>query len=102
MVTAVATGHGNGNNHGVALNFSNVLKVDVPMGRHGKHRDVVSKIWRIWSVQVRTRPCAFAGWTRWGENADVRLALTSHPREAIDVATSTDDKYLYRVAQASL
>ena len=87
----------NGNSHRQALNFSSVLKINVPVGRNGKHKDLITK---ILADLERANAEAAVRVPLEGLNGEkmqnVRSALNRVTREKnMDVATSTDDKYLY-------
>ncbi len=87
----------NGNSKPEALNFASVLLVDVPQGRHGKHRDLVSRI--LADLERATANTAvripLSGLD--GEKIqNVRSALNRVTRvKSIEVATAADEKYLY-------
>lgn len=88
----------NGNNgNGEALNFANVLQVDVPQGRQGKHRKLVSQILAdlertAQDTAVRVPLSGLDG----EKMQNVRSALNRVTRaKSIDVATAADEKYLY-------
>src|SRR3954452_15246240 len=90
-------GNGNNNNHRQALNFSSVLKIDVPLGRNGKHKDLVTKILAdLERASADAAVCVPLDGLDGEKMQNVRSALNRVTREKnLDVATSTDDKYLY-------
>ena len=90
-------GNGNGNNHGRALNFSSVLKIDVPLGRNGKHKDLVTRILAdLERANADAAVCVPLDGLDGEKMQNVRSALNRVTREKnMDVATSTDNKYLY-------
>ena len=76
--------------------FESMLMVDVPKGRNGKHREIVaqllSDIKHLEPGNALKVPLAELPDTK--EN--IRSALNRATRErSIDVATSSDDEYLY-------
>jgi hypothetical protein len=88
----------NGNNgNGEALNFASVLQVDVPQGRHGKHRKLVSQIMADLErtngdTAVRIPLSGLDG----EKMQNVRSALNRVTRaKSMEVATAADEKYLY-------
>ena len=87
----------NGNNGGEPLNFASVQQVNVPQGRHGKHRDLVSRI--LADLERATADTAvrvpLSGLD--GEKMqNVRSALNRVTRaKNMEVATAADEKYLY-------
>ena len=88
----------NGNNsNGEALNFASVLQVDVPHGRQGKHRDLVSRIVAdleraAADTAVRIPLSGLDG----EKMQNVRSALNRVTRaKSLEVATAADEKYLY-------
>lgn len=88
----------NGNNgNGDALNFSNILQVDVPQGRKGKHRVLVSQILADLERAAADTAVRIPLNGLDGERMqNVRSALNRVTREKrMDVATAADEKYLY-------
>jgi len=88
----------NGNNgNAEALNFASVLQVDVPQGRHGKHRKLVTQILAdleraTADTAVRIPLSGLDG----QKMQNVRSALNRVTREKnMEVATAADAKYLY-------
>jgi hypothetical protein len=79
-----------------AMNFEEMLQVDVPRGRSGKHRDIVA---RILSDLARIKDGAalkvpLAQLTSSKER--VRSALNRESRKlGLHVATASDDTFLY-------
>ena len=89
---------GNGNNaNGEALNFASILQVNVPQGRHGKHRKLVTQILAdleraTADTAVRIPLSGLDG----QKMQNVRSALNRVTREKnMEVATAADAKYLY-------
>ncbi|HSA91840.1 MAG TPA: hypothetical protein VLE48_02430 [Terriglobales bacterium] len=86
----------NGNN-GEALHFSSISQVDVPQGRQGKHRKLVSQILEdlertAADTAVRVPLSSLDG----EKMQNVRSALNRVTRaKKMEVATSADEKYLY-------
>ena len=88
----------NGNNgNGEALNFASVLQVDVPQGRHGKHRRLVSQILADLEHAAADTAVRIPLTGMDGEKMqNVRSARNRVTRaKSIDVATAADEKYLY-------
>jgi hypothetical protein len=85
------------NNNVEALNFASILQVDVPQGRTGKHKKLVSRI--LADLERATTDTAvripLSGLD--GEKVqNVRSALNRVTRaRSIEVATAADEKYLY-------
>lgn len=85
------------NNNVEALNFASILQVDVPQGRIGKHKQLVSRILadleRTGADTAVRIPLSGLG----GEKIqNVRSALNRVTRaKSIEVATAADEKYLY-------
>ncbi|MBZ5652089.1 MAG: hypothetical protein LAO18_16590 [Acidobacteriia bacterium] len=85
------------NGHGRELHFSAVNQSDVPQGRKGRHRKVVSDILgdlaKLNDQQAVKIPLSRLN----GEKMqNLRSALNRATRERkIPVVTSSDDKYLY-------
>jgi hypothetical protein len=76
--------------------FESILQVDVPKGRDGKHKQIVSQliegIEKLKDGSALKIPLAELPDTK--EN--IRSALSRATRQKnIDVATSSDDQYLY-------
>ena len=94
----------NGNGIGDVLNFASVLQVNVPHGRKGKHRKLISKI--VEDLERATADTAvrvpLSGLD--GEKMqNVRSALNRVTRaKSMDVATAADEKYLYVWRKAEL
>lgn len=88
----------NGNNgNGKALNFASVLQVDVPQGRHGKHRKLVSQILEdLERAAADTAVRIPLGGLDGEKMQNVRSALNRATRaKSMNVATAADEKYLY-------
>lgn len=88
----------NGNNgNGKALNFASILQVDVPQGRHGKHRKLVSRILEDLERAAANAAIRIPLTGLDGEKMqNVRSALNRVTRaKSMDVATAADEKYLY-------
>src|ERR1700675_3194822 len=87
----------NGKNGGGPPNFPSAQQVNVPQGRHGKHRDLVSRI--LADLERATADTAvrvpLSGLD--GEKMqNVRSALNRVTRaKNMEVATAADEKYLY-------
>ena len=97
--------NGNGNkSNGDALNFSSIMQVDVPQGRKGKHRMLVSQILAdlertAADTAVRIPLSGLDG----EKMQNVRSALNRVTREKqMEVATAADEKYLYVWRKAQL
>ena len=90
-------GNNNSKDNGETLNFASVLQVDVPHGRRGKHRKLVSQI--VADLEHATADTAvrvpLSGLD--GEKMqNVRSALNRVTRaKSLEVATAADEKYLY-------
>jgi len=80
----------------IAMNFKTIQQTDVPQGRHGKHREIVSQ---ILSDLDQTKPgmaikVPLADLKESKEK--VRSALNRATRKAErSVATASDDTFLY-------
>ena len=79
-----------------AMNFKSMQQTDVPQGRHGKHRDVVTKILsdldQVAAGVALKVPLAVLEETK----EKVRSALNRATRKAgRRVATASDETYLY-------
>ena len=88
----------NGNNgNGAALNFASILQVDVPHGRQGKHRKLVSQIIADLERAAADTAVRIPLDDLDGEKMqNVRSALNRVTRaKSMDVATAADEKYLY-------
>src|SRR5512135_1905989 len=88
----------NGNNgSGEALNFASVLQVDIPQGRHGKHRKLVSQILEDLERAAADTAVRIPLASLDGEKMqNVRSALNRVTRaKSLEVATAADEKYLY-------
>jgi hypothetical protein len=78
------------------MRFESVLQVDVPTGRNGKHREIVSQllsdIAQLEAGNALKIPLSELPDTK--EN--IRSALNRATRErGLNIATSSDDDYLY-------
>ena len=87
----------NGKSNGAALNFARVLQVDIPQGRQGKHRELVT---RILADLERTTVDAAVRIPLSGLDGEkmqnVRSALNRVTRaKKMEVATAADARYLY-------
>jgi len=88
----------NGNNgNGEVLNFASILQVDVPQGRHGKHRKLVSQILAdLERATVDTAVRIPLSGLDGEKMQNVRSALNRVTRaKSMEVATAADEKYLY-------
>jgi hypothetical protein len=79
-----------------AMNFSTMPQLDVPQGRHGKHKEIVSKILsdldQLPSGSALKIPLAGLA----NGKANVRSALNRATRkDGRNIATATDDTFLY-------
>jgi hypothetical protein len=89
--------NGNGNGNGYKSHYASVDRSDVPQGRKGKHRKVVSHILgdllKLNHEEAVKIPLSSLG----GEKMqNLRSALNRVTRDKkIPVVTSSDDKYLY-------
>jgi hypothetical protein len=78
------------------MNFESVLQIDVPKGRDGKHKHIVemllSDLAQIASGSALKIPLDALP----DSKENIRSALNRATRQRdIDIATSSDDKYLY-------
>jgi TusA-related sulfurtransferase len=78
------------------LSFQSILQVDVPKGRDGKHKQIITQL--IEALEKLSAGSALkiplAELPDSKEN--IRSALSRATRQrGMDVATSSDDKYLY-------
>ena len=85
------------NGNGETLNFASVLQVDVPQGRHGKHRKLVSQIMADLERATADAAVRIPLSSLDGEKMqNVRSALNRVTRaKSMEVATVADEKYLY-------
>lgn len=79
-----------------AAKFQSILQIDVPKGRDGKHKQIVSQLIR--GIQQLQNGSALK--IRLAELPDskenIRSALSRATRQKnIDIATSSDENYLY-------
>jgi hypothetical protein len=83
--------------NGRGLHFSAVSRADVPQGRKGKHRKIVSSILADLSQLNPRQAVKFPLSSLQGEKIqNLRSALNRAARgRNIPVVTSSDDKYLY-------
>src|SRR5689334_8137742 len=94
-----ANGNGNGKNNGQIPNFhfSAVESSDVPHGRKGKHRTMVSKILEDLANREDQQAVRVPLSSLQGEKIqNLRSALNRVSRlKKLPIATSSDEKYLY-------
>ena len=78
------------------LNFESILQADVPKGRDGKHKRIVSRLLRdIDQLQAgKALKIPLEALPDSKENIRAALNRATHLR-GIDVATSSDAEYLY-------
>lgn len=86
----------NGAGKPAAMKFESVSQLDVPKGRHGKHREIItlllSDIGQLASGQALKVPLTELP----DSKENIRSALNRATRErGEDVATSSDEDYLY-------
>jgi len=80
----------------VPMNFTSIAQVDVPQGRNGKHKEIVS---RILSDLDQVKPgialkVPLAELKESKENVRSALNRASHKRGQV-VATASDEEFLY-------
>jgi hypothetical protein len=92
-------GNGNGNGHGQPpkFHFAAVEQFDVPHGRKGKHRTMVSRILEDLGNRTDGQAVRIPLSSLQGEKVqNLRSALNRVTRlKKTPVATASDDKYLY-------
>ena len=78
------------------MKFGSVLQSDVPTGRNGKHKEIVSQLLND-IVQLRPGNALKVPLSELPDTKEnIRSALNRATREReISVATSSDDEYLY-------
>jgi hypothetical protein len=81
---------------GVAMNFASMAQEDVPQGRNGKHKEIVTKILSDLD-QVASGVALKVPLAQLAESKEkVRSALNRATRQGgRNVATASDDKFLY-------
>jgi hypothetical protein len=79
-----------------ALNFKTVIQADIPQGRNGKHKLIVSRILSDLD-QLKDGAALRIPYAELGDTKEkIRSALNRATRKAgMHVATSTDGVYLY-------
>jgi hypothetical protein len=92
----VPSGKGSNERNDPSTSFESVLQVDVPKGRDGKHKHIVSRLLedleRLQTGMALKIPLSQLPDTK--EN--IRSALSRAARQAeIDIATSSNDEFLY-------
>ena len=92
-------GHGNGNGNGdtPTFHFAAVEQLNVPHGRKGKHRTMVSRILEDLSNRNEQQAVRVPLASLQGEKIqNLRSALNRVSRlKKLPIATSSDEKYLY-------
>ena len=86
-----------------AMNFKKMLQTDVPQGRSGKHKSIVTRILSDLD-QIDDGVALKVPLTDLAESKEkVRSALNRATRKAgLKVATASDDKFFVRLERASL
>jgi hypothetical protein len=86
----------NGKNPSGAVPFESVLQVNVPKGRDGKHKQIVSRLLKD-IVELRHGMALKIPLSDLPDTKEnIRSALSRAARqEKIDIATSSNDDYLY-------
>lgn len=80
----------------MTMKFESILQVDVPKGRNGKHRDIVSQLLNDISQLKRGDALKVPLAQLPDTKENIRSALNRATRErGMDVATSSDSEYLY-------
>lgn len=79
-----------------AMRFESMLQVDVPTGRNGKHREIVSQLLND-IAQLETGNALKIPLSELPDTKEnIRSALNRATRErGLNIATSSDDDYLY-------
>jgi hypothetical protein len=90
-------GDGNGNGQPPKFHFAAVEQFDVPHGRNGKHRTMVSRILEDLSNRTDGQAVRIPLSSLQGEKVqNLRSALNRVTRlKKTPIATASDDKYLY-------
>jgi hypothetical protein len=79
-----------------AMNFKTTVKSNLPLGRNGKHKAVVTKILNDLDVLTGDSALKIPLATLVGSKANVRSALNRVTRKnGRKVATATDSEFLY-------
>ncbi len=79
-----------------STNFESILQADVPQGRRGKHHDTIEKIMSDLEQLAPGRAMKIALTELPDSKENVRSALNRETRlRGIDVATSSDELFLY-------
>jgi hypothetical protein len=78
------------------VNFEAILQVDVPRGRDGKHKRIVTRLLAE-IARLKTGTALKVPLTALPDSKEnIRSALNRATRQSgIDLATSSDDSYLY-------
>jgi hypothetical protein len=78
------------------MKFASVLQADVPTGRHGKHREIISQLLNDIAQLETGSALKIPLFELPDTKENIRSALNRATREReINVATSSDDDYLY-------
>ena len=78
------------------MHFKTMKQLDVPQGRHGKHREIVSLILRDLDQLAKGAALRIPVAELPDTKANIRSALSRATRkQGRNVATATDDTYLY-------
>ena len=79
-----------------ALSFQQVLQVDVPKGRDGKHKAIITRLLNDLAALNKGSALKIPLAQLPDTKENIRSALNRATRERnIDIATSSDDEYLY-------
>ncbi|HEX4322117.1 MAG TPA: hypothetical protein VHZ52_14490 [Acidobacteriaceae bacterium] len=86
----------NGNSKSSPMKFESVRQVDIPTGRNGKHREIVSQLLKD-IAQLGEGSALKVPLTELPDSKEnIRSALNRATRErGMNVATSSDDDHLY-------
>lgn len=82
--------------NGNSMKFESVLQVDVPKGRDGKHKQIISQLLAD-IAQLETGSALKIPLSQLPDTKEnIRSALSRAARQAnIDLATSSNDEFLY-------
>ena len=86
----------NAGNTSLAMRFESMLQVDVPKGRDGKHKQIIQQLLSDIAQLRNTSALKIPLSDLPDSKENIRSALSRAARqEAINLATSSDDEFLY-------
>jgi hypothetical protein len=87
---------------GLAMNFSSIVQEEVPKGREGKHKQIVSELLSDLSQLAPGRALKVPLKELPDTKENIRSALNRATRQlGLEVSTSSDAEYLYVWKEAS-